>query len=267
MSKYKVSEPSALKFLKANGAVINENGNVVNDATDYWKKVYDQAEPKVAKYLHANGTIDENPGSGAGANLEDNKEIEITENGEIEITPSEGKDGMKKVTATVNVTPALETKVITAQEITNGGEITPENPNVGFDKITFPNSILADEVTFTQNGTTEFGTASYPIFPKKVIVDVPSDFIAEAVNVRPSDDPIVLDCTGKTYAVLMTWASSANGTGIATPVNNGNSYSVNVSSAGQTAGTVAWDGTNKTLTYTPNASYPMGSVNIWKVLV
>ena len=38
MSKYKVSEPSALKFLKANGAVINENGNVVNDATDYWYK-------------------------------------------------------------------------------------------------------------------------------------------------------------------------------------------------------------------------------------
>lgn len=35
--------------------------------------------------------------------LEDNKEVTITENGEIEITPSSGKDGMKKVTATVNV--------------------------------------------------------------------------------------------------------------------------------------------------------------------
>lgn len=46
MSSYKVSEPSALKFLKANGVVVDENGNVVNDATDYWKKVYDQAEPK-----------------------------------------------------------------------------------------------------------------------------------------------------------------------------------------------------------------------------
>lgn len=77
MSSYKVSEPSALKFLKANGTVVDENGNVVNDATDYWKKVYDQAEPKIAKYLHADGTI--------------------------EITPTEGKDGMKKVTATVNV--------------------------------------------------------------------------------------------------------------------------------------------------------------------
>ena len=46
MSKYKVSEPSALKFLKANGAVVDENGNVVSDASDYWKKVYDHAEPK-----------------------------------------------------------------------------------------------------------------------------------------------------------------------------------------------------------------------------
>ena len=41
--------------------------------------------------------------SGGSANLEDNKEISITENGTVEITPTEGKDGMKKVTATVNV--------------------------------------------------------------------------------------------------------------------------------------------------------------------
>ena len=72
MSSYKVSEPSALKYLKANGAIVDENGNVVKDASDYWKKVYEQAEPKVAKYLHADGTIDENPsGSGGGGGLPD----------------------------------------------------------------------------------------------------------------------------------------------------------------------------------------------------
>lgn len=38
-----------------------------------------------------------------GGDLEDNKEISITENGTVEITPAEGKGGMKKVTATVNV--------------------------------------------------------------------------------------------------------------------------------------------------------------------
>ena len=39
----------------------------------------------------------------SGADLEDNHEVSITSNGTVEITPAEGKDGMKKVTATVNV--------------------------------------------------------------------------------------------------------------------------------------------------------------------
>jgi hypothetical protein len=110
MSSYKISEPSALKFLKANGAVVDENGNVVNDASDYWKKVYDQAEPKVAKYLHADGTIDENPGSGgAGADLEDNHETTIdvsTYTEPVEIEPTKGKDGMKKATVTLTNIPS-----------------------------------------------------------------------------------------------------------------------------------------------------------------
>ena len=42
-------------------------------------------------------------GGGGGADLENNKQVSITENGTVEITPSAGKDGMKKVTATVNV--------------------------------------------------------------------------------------------------------------------------------------------------------------------
>ena len=42
-------------------------------------------------------------GGGGGADLEDNKKISITSNGIVEITPTEGKDGMKKVTANVNI--------------------------------------------------------------------------------------------------------------------------------------------------------------------
>ena len=42
-------------------------------------------------------------GGGGGADLENNKQVSITENGTVEITPSAGKDGMKKVTANVNV--------------------------------------------------------------------------------------------------------------------------------------------------------------------
>lgn len=42
-------------------------------------------------------------GGGGGADLEDNKEVSIIANGIIEITPTKGKDGMKKVTANVNI--------------------------------------------------------------------------------------------------------------------------------------------------------------------
>ena len=42
-------------------------------------------------------------GGGGGADLEDNKQISIIANGIVEITPTKGKDGMKKVTANVNV--------------------------------------------------------------------------------------------------------------------------------------------------------------------
>ena len=50
-----------------------------------------------------NKLVEQGGGGGGGADLEDNKKISITENGTVEITPTEGKDGMKKVTATVNV--------------------------------------------------------------------------------------------------------------------------------------------------------------------
>lgn len=40
---------------------------------------------------------------GGGVDFEDNKNVSITTNGIVEIIPTEGKDGMKKVTANVNV--------------------------------------------------------------------------------------------------------------------------------------------------------------------
>lgn len=41
------------------------------------------------------------------AELEDNKEVNITSNGDIEITPTEGKEGMKKVTAHIAVESSI----------------------------------------------------------------------------------------------------------------------------------------------------------------
>lgn len=160
MSKYKVSEPSALKFLKANGAVVDENGNVVNEATDYWKKVYDQAEPKVAKYLHADGTIDENPGSGGGgADLEDNKTATIdvsTYTEPVEVLPSEGKDGMKKATVSLDNIPKIEAnkaQTIDVSQYTEPVEIEPTSPNDAMAKTTVTLSNIPEvpeEVSFSE---------------------------------------------------------------------------------------------------------------------
>ena len=48
-------------------------------------------------------TFEESTTGGGNISLEANKEVSITANGIIEITPTKGKDGMKKVTANVNV--------------------------------------------------------------------------------------------------------------------------------------------------------------------
>lgn len=48
-------------------------------------------------------TFTEATSGGGNISLEDNKEVSILANGIIEITPTDGKDGMKKVTANVNV--------------------------------------------------------------------------------------------------------------------------------------------------------------------
>ena len=48
-------------------------------------------------------TFAEATSGGGNISLEANKEVSITANGIIEITPTDGKDGMKKVTANVNI--------------------------------------------------------------------------------------------------------------------------------------------------------------------
>lgn len=60
----------------------------------------------------------------SGADLENNHEVTITENGEIKITPSAGKDGMKKVTATVNVPSEAKEEQTKSVTITENGTTT-----------------------------------------------------------------------------------------------------------------------------------------------
>lgn len=84
-------------------------------------------------------TFEESTSGGSEVVLEDNKEVSITENGTVEITPSEGKDAMKKVTATVNVTPELDANkeaTIDVSTYTEPVEITPTAGKDGMAKAT-----------------------------------------------------------------------------------------------------------------------------------
>lgn len=105
---YNQTEPKVDKILKSDGTVVDAAGNLIQDTTEFNVKKYNQAEPIPAKYLHADGTVDENPGSG-GADLEDNHQTTIdvsTYTEPVEITPTSGKDGMKKATVTLSNIPS-----------------------------------------------------------------------------------------------------------------------------------------------------------------
>jgi len=64
--------------------------------------------------------------------LEDNKEVSITDNGEIVIEPTEGKDAMKKVTATVAVPQVPE--LITLEATANDTYTAPSGK--GYNEVT-----------------------------------------------------------------------------------------------------------------------------------
>jgi hypothetical protein len=108
--KYNQAEPKPDKILHSDGTIKDSAGNLIQDTTEYNVQKYNQAEPIPAKYLHADGTIDENPGGGGGgADLEDNKEVTIdvsTYTEPVEVTPTSGKDGMKKATITLSNIPS-----------------------------------------------------------------------------------------------------------------------------------------------------------------
>jgi hypothetical protein len=82
--------------------------------------------------------------SGGGADLEDNKEATIDVSAytdPVEITPTQGKDGMKKVTATVNVAGGADIEAnkevtIDVSTYTEPVEVTPTAGKDGMAKAT-----------------------------------------------------------------------------------------------------------------------------------
>ena len=125
--------------------------------SDTLVKAIDRSNPMMQNLQLAsrfNKLIDE----GGDVELEDNKEVSITENGEIEITPTEGKDGMKKVTANVNVPSGGDTTGFSVQCISLSDDyITcvefPRSTKVT--AVTFNSPIIAGGV---QKGYAVFGT-------------------------------------------------------------------------------------------------------------
>jgi len=105
---YNQTEPKVDKILKSDGTIVDSAGNLIQDTTEFNVQKYNQAEPIPAKYLHSDGTIDENPGTGS-ADLEDNHQTTIdvsTYTQPVEVTPTSGKDGMKKNTVTLTNIPS-----------------------------------------------------------------------------------------------------------------------------------------------------------------
>lgn len=70
--------------------------------------------------------------SGGGAVVEDNKNVSITANGTVEITPSSGSDAMAKVTASVNVPSEAKEEQTKSVTITENGTttVTPDSGKV-----------------------------------------------------------------------------------------------------------------------------------------
>ena len=168
---------------------------------------------------------------------------------------------------------ATITKKLNAKEIRASVEssqaITPPEGYDGFSEITFTPGLLSEQIV-TENQTLEFGTDSAPYFPKKLTVSVPtaSNYTLETLSLNKDSDPVTISYEGKVFAFLGKIESYGEFVGLGgTASNLLYSRSVTVEDGGTTAGIVSNDPDAKTITYTPDTSYNMGSVRITKLII
>lgn len=81
---YDNAEPKVLKTLNSNGQVLDDNGNVIGETSDYWVRTYNQTEPKVDKILHSDGTIKDS----AGNLIQDTTEFNVKKYTQAEPIPA-----------------------------------------------------------------------------------------------------------------------------------------------------------------------------------
>lgn len=167
---------------------------------------------------------------------------------------------------------ATITKELNAKEIRTSVEssqaITPEGYD-GFSKITFIPGLLSEQIV-TRNQTMEFGTDEAPYFPKKLTVSVPapSNYTLETLAVDKNSAPVTISYADKVFVFLGKIETWGELTGIGGTINNLlYERSVSVDGGGVTAGIIKNDPDTKTITYTPDTSYNMGSVSITKLII
>ena len=167
----------------------------------------------------------------------------------------------------------LTAKKLNAKEIRTSVEseqaITPPDGVDGFSEITFTPGLLS-EVTVTKNQTMEFGTDGVPYFPKKVTVSVPSpsNYTLETLSLNKNSEPVTISYADKVFVFLGKIETWGEFVGIGGTVNNLLSENtVTIEDGGATAGIVSIDLDEKTITYTPDTSYNMGSVRITKLII
>lgn len=81
---YENAEPKVLKTLNSSGQVLDDNGNIINDSSDYWVQLYNQTEPKVDKILKSDGTIVDSEGN----LIQDTTEFNIKKYNQAEPIPA-----------------------------------------------------------------------------------------------------------------------------------------------------------------------------------
>ena len=153
--------------------------------------------------------------------------------------------------------------------IETGQAITPPEGYDGFSEITFTPGLLS-ELIVTKNQTMEFGTDGVPYFPKKVTVSVPSpsNYTLETLSLNKNSEPVTISYADKVFVFLGKIETWGEFVGIGGTVNNLLSENtVTVEDGGATAGIVSINLDEKTITYTPDTSYNMGSVRITKLII
>ena len=141
--------------------------------------------------------------SGSSSDVEDNKEVTLTANGETEITPTSGKTSMKKVTATVAV-PIEDNKAgtIDVSAYTEPVEITPTSGKAGMAKctVTLTNiPVPIAKLSAWKNDTvTVFTITAQPTTSDKALVGSATSITQSAIT-AVADEYASITVGGVTY--------------------------------------------------------------------